>query len=99
QGLPATRAEADGADLAGRAGKPAQMIGRCLEILNRLGIRLAKHNREDGVDVVRIGWPALAGIEVGSYRVVADIGKAPGDGAGVLDGPKGCFSDDGAGIG
>src|ERR1700730_3574905 len=98
QGLPATRAEADDADLAGRAGKPAQMIGRCLEILNRLGIRLAKHNREDGIDVVRIGWPALAGIEVGSYRVVSDIGKAPGDVADVLDEPEGFMDDDDAGI-
>src|ERR1700732_3115940 len=98
QRLPATRAEADYADLAGRAGKPAQMIGRCLEILNRLGIRLAKHNREDGIDVVRIGWPALAGIEVGRYRVVADIGKSPGELADVLDEPEGFMDDDDAGI-
>jgi hypothetical protein len=48
--------------------------------------------------LMSFGWPALAGIEVGSYRVVADIGKAPGDVADVLDKPKGFMDDDDAGI-
>src|SRR5205085_353784 len=98
QGLAAARAETDDADLAGRARKLAQMIGRRLEILHSLGIGLAKHDRENGVDVVRIGRPALAGIEVGSQRIIADIGKPPCDIADVLDKPERLVDDDDAGI-
>ena len=74
------------------------MIGHCLEILHRLGIRLTKHDREDGVDVIRIGRPTLAGIEVWGQRIIADVGEAPGDVADVLDQPKGLMDHDDAGI-
>src|SRR5580704_828398 len=98
EGLAAAGAEPDDADLAGGAWERAQMIRRRLEVLHRLRIRLTKHDREDSVDVVRIGWPTLAGIEVGRQRVVADIGKAPGNVADVLDQPEGLVDDDDAGI-
>jgi hypothetical protein len=74
------------------------MIRGRLEVLHRLRIRLTKHDREDSVDVVRIGWPTLAGIEVGRQRVVADIRKAPGDIADVLDEPEGFMDHDDPGI-
>src|SRR6516164_240438 len=70
------------------------MIGRRFEILHGLGIRLTKHDRENGIDIVRIGWPAPAAIKVGGHRVVADIGKAPRDVADVLYQPKGFMDDD-----
>jgi hypothetical protein len=64
------------------------MVCRGFEVLHRFGIRFAEHDREHGVDVVRVRRSSLAGIKVGRNRVVADIGKAPGDVADVLDEPE-----------
>ena len=67
---------------------------RRFEIANRLSIRFGEHDRHDRGDVVGIGWSSGAGIEIGRQRVVADIGKAPGNVADVLDEPKGLVDHD-----
>ena len=98
QGLPPARAKADGADFCRGAGKPAQMRCRRFEIADRLGVRLAEHDRHDCGHVARIGRPSGAGIEIGRHRVVADIGKAPGDVADMLNEPKGLVDHNDAGV-
>ena len=65
QGLASARAKADGADFCRGAGKPAQMRRRRFEILYRLGIRFAEHDRHDRGHVVRIGRSPGAGIKIG----------------------------------
>src|SRR5271166_4323071 len=74
------------------------MRRRRFEIADRLRIRLAEHDRHNRGHIARIGRPSGAGIEIGRQRVVADIGKAPGNVAYVLDEPKGLMDDDDAGI-
>src|SRR5262249_12691188 len=98
QGLPAARAKTDGADLCRGAGQAAQMRRGRFEILYRLRIRFAEHDRHDRGHIVRIRWSSLAGVKIGCDRVVADIGKAPGDVADMLDEPKGLVDHDDAGI-
>ena len=98
QGLAAARAKADRADLAVCTRQGAQMGRRRFEVLHRLGIRFSEHDRHHRRHVVRVGRPAGAGIEVGGERIVADIGKAPGDVADVLDEAKGFVDDDDAGV-
>src|SRR5216684_2917069 len=73
------------------------MLCRRFEIPHRLGIGQTEHHREYRFHVVRVRGTRPM-IEIRRQGVVADIGKAPGDVADVLDQPEGFMDDDDAGI-
>src|SRR5439155_1287317 len=98
QCVPAARAEADRADLAGRARQPAQTRRRGFQILYRLAVRQAEHDREHRIDVFRVRRPAAPPIERRRAGAVADIGKAPRQVADVVDEPEGLLDHDDAGV-
>src|SRR5437660_9984718 len=70
---------------------------RRFEISDRLGIGQTEHHREYRLHIVRV-WGAGPVVEVGRHGAIADIGKAPGEVADVLDEPEGLMDDDDAGI-
>src|SRR5207244_3248424 len=79
-------------------GEPAQMGRRGFQVLYCLSIRFTEHNWEHCVDVVRVGRPSLAGVEIGGNRVVADVGEPPCDILDMLDEPEGFMDHDNARI-
>src|SRR2546427_3471867 len=58
-----------------RSRQPAQAGRGGFEILHRLAVRQAEHDRADIVHVVRVFRPAAPPIERRRARVVADIGE------------------------
>ena len=98
QRVAAARAEADGTDFAGRAGHPSQIVGRGLEILQRLGVGQPEHDRPDIVHIVRVLRRAAPPIKRRGAGVVADIGEAPGQVADVIDKPESLLDHNDAGV-